>query len=233
MRYLGGKIKQAKWLANTILPLVKGRSIYVEPFVGGGAILEVMAPHFKDVLASDIVLDLILLYQALQNGWLPPITLSKDEYIALKNSNTPSALRAWAGFAASYNGKWFAGYGPKAVGRDYLAESHRAILRKAKNFQHVVFEHCSYETHTPDNTCVVYCDPPYANTEGYQAAGIFDHKKFWLTMETWREIGALVLVTEYTAPIGWQVLSSINRKETLNHSSQSSGIRQENLYFRP
>jgi DNA adenine methylase len=232
MRYLGGKIRQAKWLRSEILHLRQDNQIiYVEPFVGGGAVLEQLAPCFDHVLASDLVPDLILLWQAVTTGWIPPSAITREAYESLRDQK-PSALRAWAGFAASYNGKWFAGYGPKASGRDYLAESQRAILRKAEAFKHAGFVCCDFADHEVDSSCVVYCDPPYANTEGYAGAGNFDHTRFWKTCDSWADTGALVLVTEYTAPSHWCEVSSISRTETMNHSGKSSGVRKETLFRR-
>lgn len=44
---------------------------------------------------SDLNLDLILMWQALQNGWKPPTELSEEEYKALRDA-PPSPLRGFA-----------------------------------------------------------------------------------------------------------------------------------------
>lgn len=230
MRYLGGKARQAKWIRDEILKLRGSRQIYIEPFTGGGSVLASVAPHFPYVIGSDIVPDLIELYRAVQSGWIPPTELTKEQYEFLRGSD-PSALRAWAAFAASYNGKFFAGYGPAASGRNYLEESKNAMLKKSAGFKHVFFDCCSYDMHSPDSSCVVYCDPPYADTEMYQGAPQFDHARFWATMDAWTSTGALVLVSEYVAPSHWRALSSVKRVETMNHSGPSSGARQETLFI--
>lgn len=231
MRYLGGKARQAAWIRGEILARRGDRQIYHEPFVGGGSVAATVAPHFTRVICSDVVPDLIELWKAVTSGWEPPAALSRDEYEALRTA-PPSALRAWAGYAASYNGKWFAGYGPTASGRDYLAESKRAIAKKAAALREASFACTDYAYWKPGPLCVVYCDPPYADTEGYGAAGEFDHPSFWRRMDEWHDAGALVLVSEYTAPSHWHAVSSVERVETMHHGGPSSGARRETLFAR-
>jgi site-specific DNA-adenine methylase len=47
---------------------------------------------------------------------------------------------------------------------------------------------------------VVYCDPPYANTEGYSAVGAFDGAAFWGWCRMQARRGRVVYVSEYVAP---------------------------------
>lgn len=230
MRYLGGKTRQAKWLLEHSQTLRGSRSCYLEPFVGGGSVLAAVAPHFSRVRAGDVVPELIMLHQACQYGWVPPVEMSRDEYNELKLA-PPSAMKAWAGFAASYNGKYFAGYGPRAAGRDYSDEASRGMVRRAENYLGVEFQCCPYDQHVITSDDVVYCDPPYANTENYAAAGEFNHAAFWSWADRVHEVGALVLVTEFTAPKHWVPVDSVERVQTLDKNS--SNTRREMLYTRP
>lgn len=229
MRYVGGKVRQSKMIATEISCLRVDRQRYVEPFVGGASVLAAVAPMFNDVEASDIVPDLPLFWAAVRDGWVPPVSLTQEEYESLRHSD-PSPLRCWAGFAASYNGKWWGGYGPTASGRDYLAESLRSTLKKAKGLSGVEFLCRKYTEADVDANTVVYADPPYKGTLEYGAATQFDHEEFWCTMECWSLAGALVLVSEYTAPVGWSMVNASPRVETMNHSGPSSGQRIEGLF---
>lgn len=228
MRYLGGKTRQAAWLRKEICARRGLHSVYVEPFMGGGSVLQALAPEFENVIACDVVPDLIALWSAVCSGWVPPNHIEREDYDRLREAE-PSALRAWAGFAASYNGKWFSGYGPKAAGRDYLSEAVRGVVKKASSFKHARLACLSYDRLNIDSRCVVYCDPPYAGTEGYGAAPSFDHSLFWSTMDKWVAAGATVLVSEFTAPSHWREVSSVERK-TLDHAS--SNTRREILWGR-
>ena len=48
MRYLGGKTRLAKHIAEAILTDTDSRSTYIEPMVGGGSVLAEMSPHFEN-----------------------------------------------------------------------------------------------------------------------------------------------------------------------------------------
>ncbi|WP_305781470.1 DNA adenine methylase [Nocardia nova] len=236
MRYLGGKHRQSKDIERVILEYKGSRSRYVEPFIGGGSVLSRVAPHFRTVVAADASESLVALWREVTiNGWIPPEIISKEEWRSQKASTENTAMKAWAGYAASYNGKWFAGYGPRASGRDYLAESARGLIRKADPLRFhsgLSFIACDYSEHLIDANTVVYCDPPYAGTEQYGATGEFDHTRFWSVMDEWVEKGALVLVHEYTAPDGWVSVLDTDRTETMHHGGPSSGVRKERLFMK-
>lgn len=72
MQYLGGKARASRWLSQTILDATPRREVLVEPFIGGAWMAQALAPHFDKYLGSDIVPDLVLLYNALLDGWNPP-----------------------------------------------------------------------------------------------------------------------------------------------------------------
>ena len=109
MRYVGGKTRIAKWVAEHVSSLTNGHNTYLEPFVGSGATFVKLAPRFQSAIAADDHADLILMWKALAAGWDPPEHVSKDEYVALRAAE-PSALRGFVGFGASFSGKWFGGY---------------------------------------------------------------------------------------------------------------------------
>ncbi|WP_191480143.1 DNA adenine methylase [Nocardioides ochotonae] len=217
MRYQGGKHRLAKELGRIIIERAAGRSTYVEPFVGGASVLAQVAPHFRRVVAADAQEDLILMWRAVQDGWIPPTTMpSVEDYWAMRDDPTPSPLRAFTGFGCSFGGGWFAGYArSNTLREDFAMAAHRGILRKAANFPHAEFRHCDYrllgDVIGPD--AVVYCDPPYAGTRTYKgtpSAG-FDHDMFWRVAARWSEAGAVVLVSEYAAPDHWVPIWSKTR----------------------
>ena len=72
MNYLGGKARSSKWLTGLMLESTNRREVLVEPFIGGAWMAQALAPHFDKYLGSDIVPDLVLLYNALLDGWNPP-----------------------------------------------------------------------------------------------------------------------------------------------------------------
>ena len=77
MRYLGGKSKIRKQIATFLESVRKDNQTYYEPFCGGGWVLqEIKGKRF----ASDGNKSLISMYQALQDGWIPPDFVTEEEY---------------------------------------------------------------------------------------------------------------------------------------------------------
>src|SRR3954463_779951 len=115
MQYMGGKERVSTDIAEVLAHFGQSCDRYVEPFTGGGSVLYRVAPMYDDVLAADIHTDLILMWKAVQNGWVPPAAISREEYTAIK-SESPSALRGFVGFGCSFGGKWFGGYASDGKG---------------------------------------------------------------------------------------------------------------------
>lgn len=195
MRYLGGKARIGKQIAEVIQQFNPVH--YHEPFCGMFAV----GKHVKcqKRTAGDINLDLILLLQAIQQGWVPP-NVSEKLYIALR-SDISSPLRGFAGFGLSFAGKFFGGYARDAAGTDYGAMACRALLKLAPMIQGVEFRWEKYQNIGAD---VIYCDPPYGSTTGY-SCGRFDTARFWDWVRDTSK-GAVVLVSEYTAPPDFTVV---------------------------
>jgi DNA adenine methylase len=202
MRYMGGKAKIAKRIVAAILEDTDSRETWFEPFVGGGNVLEHAAPHFDKSVALDAHQDLILMWAATVAGWAPPAFISKDEYQTLRQSE-PSALRGFAGFGASFGGKWFGGYGVEPRDGEVCRQSYRTVVRQGRVFQehNVSFIRSYFGDVTPPAGSVVYCDPPYANTTGY-TTGTFDYGCFYKTLGDWAAAGCAVYVSEYSVPAG-------------------------------
>lgn len=211
--YQGGKTRIAAQITQQLELLSSDRGVYVEPFVGSAAVFHKMAPRFEVAVGADIMEDLVLLWQAAADGWIPPENLSMEEHQALWHSS-PSALRAFAGFPCSFGGRWFQGYArdPKSD-RNFAQAGSRSIVRRAKTMKHAEFRHADY--HELEDLIgpktLVYADPPYANTKSYPGSARFDSKEFWATMARWVDKGAQVAVSEYVAPPEWVEVWSVDR----------------------
>jgi len=228
LRYLGGKSKIAKYIREAILSNTSRRELLIEPFVGGGAITAVLAQDFKEVKGYDIHLDLILMWQELQNGWVPPNNISEQQYYELKNHAEPSALRAFAGFGgASWGGKWFGGYA-RGGARNYADESSRSLCRDIKCMSNVAFGREDYRFIAPQENAVVYADPPYAGTTEYKDK--FDSDAFWELMAFWVDADMDVFVSEYAAPDGWFPIWSMERTRDMKSKLINSEKVVEKLF---
>lgn len=216
--YLGGKTRVARHIAEQIAQRRGARQTYVEPFLGSAAVASRVAPTFDRALLSDASPDLMLMWQALQDGWAPPTSLSEPEWRTLRDA-APSALRGFAGFPCSFGGKWFGGYArdPKG-GRNFAASAARSVTSRAATIAHADLRLGDYraiaDAIDPTDT-VIYADPPYSGTTAYGAVAPFDTAEFWDTARGWADSGVLVLVSEYAAPDDWRPVWSRETPVTL------------------
>jgi DNA adenine methylase len=222
--YCGGKVRIGKEIAKVMhahVGLLKFDT-YVEPFCGMCGVMRHV--NANERRGSDIVEDLIVLWQGLQNGYDPTSTpFSREAYYELKGS--PSSLeRTFAGYTMCYGGVYFGGFFPNGS----AAVCRRSLLQLTRNCADVKFTCESYDKLRPHNA-VVYCDPPYQNHHGFHKLK-FNHAQFWDTMREWSRDN-IVFVSETTAPDDWQ---SIWEKETISSMwTRSDGItrtRSEKLY---
>lgn len=220
MRYMGGKSRLAKEITNVMMAHSDKRGVYVEPFLGGGAVAEHMCPHFEDKYLSDAHEDLMLMWQALLEGWEPPEVVTPAEYAELRHAE-PSALRGFVGFGGSFGGKWFGGFakgGFQANGepRNHQAESKRNLIKGAAKMAGAKVSTAGYQTlPLVPEAPLIYCDPPYADTTTY-TTDTFDSNAFWTKAQEWAEKGADVFVSEYTAPEGWKCVYERDLKVSTN-----------------
>ena len=96
MQYLGSKARIAKKILPIILKGRKPDQYYVEPFVGGcNSIDKVSGPR----IGNDSNPYLIILWKSLQNGWIPPTTISKELYTDIRKN--PNKFNYASGGSAS------------------------------------------------------------------------------------------------------------------------------------
>lgn len=228
MRYVGGKHHHGRMIARAITVAGHGRTTYREPFVGGGNVL-VHIPATFTRYATDIHPDLILMWQAVQDGWTPPEKISKTAYAALKHAE-PSALRGFVGFGASFGAKWFAGYGKGS--HQVEGATSRWLSEHTSDIQGVHFACADYRDTPADEHTVIYADPPYGGTTEYPGVPPFDTSQFWHTAGGWVDAGAVVLVSEYDAPPGWLPVRSRDRLNRLR-MEQKGSTHPEMLYRSP
>lgn len=84
----------------------------------------------------------------------------------------------------------------------YADRASRTLLRKAAILRNkATFACLRFEEIAPHPTpWVIYADPPYAGTTGYDAAGAFDTDAFWARCVEWAAFGVRVYVSEFATP---------------------------------
>lgn len=195
MRYLGGKSRTAKQIAAIVSPT----GLWWEPFCGGLSVSVALAAISRQAgVVSDANLAVISLYRSVQAGWVPPEggTVTVEDWHAAKLLPDTDPRKALIGIGGSYGAIWFRW--PTVEKRvewhkkqrywnniDPIGAAGRSVVAKVADLTaaRCAFEHIDFlapDTAPPAGTEVIYCDPPYEGTTGYEdATGPFDHVAFW------------------------------------------------------
>ena len=222
MQYMGSKNRIAKHLLPVMLE-ARGCMVWVEPFVGGANMIDKVG---GERIGNDSHKHLIALFNALQNGWVPPTKVSKEFYYDVKSNQNKYSdeLIGFVGFLCSFGGKWWGGYAANKKGDNYADRGSRVLTKQAKNFNGIVFRCGSYlEMDIPPNS-LIYCDPPYEGTTKYKDG--FNHTDFWQWCRGKAKEGHTVFVSEYSAPDDFVCVKEIQHKTILDKNSQYPRIEK-------
>lgn len=207
MSYIGGKAKGSDHILSLLNHHAFDHMDYLEPFVGYGHILR-RVRNKKSYRASDCNRLLISLLKGVQEGQNLP-TISKSQYDALRAQESDTSFRrAVAAYAYSFKGGEWRGYFDKRRGRSYSDEHKRyyTSLHENEIFQKTHLRCVDYKKLNPSHK-LIYCDPPYKGTTGYNGGAEFDHDEFWERIREW-SINNLVFVSEYRAPRDFKCITS-------------------------
>ena len=217
MRYMGGKVRVAKYLVPVLQERLKDKDTFVDLFCGSCNIISaIKAPNR---IANDLHKELIALHKAVQQGWVPPSSVSELEYKEIKNSNeVPDYLKAFVGFGCSFAGRYFEGYA-RGGRRNYASSSANSLLKKHATMQDVVFTTGNYSDIEIPNSSLIYCDMPYKSSTKKYKYGWFQHESFYLWAKDMKARGHDVVVSEYlcNVPEGWEVVWKHESKKDMRN----------------
>jgi DNA adenine methylase len=231
MKYVGSKARLSKDIAQIINKLIQENNIntYIEPFVGGANLIE----HIKceNKIGYDSNEYLIEMWKALQNGYIPPLEFSKEQYIEVKNNieKYPKEYIGIVGFCATYNAGWFRRWGGQAVTksgkvRNYYNEAIRNIFNQVPNIIDVEFVHKDFKELNPINS-LIYCDPPYKSSSYEMYKDKFNHEEYYAKVREWSK-NNIVVCSEYEMPNDFecifekQLTTSFDNKQRKNDTEK-------------
>lgn len=199
MKYMGSKNRISKHILPIILKERKLGQWYVEPFVGGGNLIDkVQGNRIGSDINPYVISALISIRDHLIDLPKNNTEFTEKDYNNLR-SNESYLHTGYAGFAFSYGGKWMGGWGRDSKGeRDYVAESYRNALKQAPKLKDVVLVNKSYLQLEIPKSSIIYCDPPYFGTTNYKTN--FNHNEFWEWCKLKGNEGHRIFVSEYSAP---------------------------------
>jgi len=204
LRYLGGKTRNAKWIAQEIAFRRKPNQTYIEPFCGGLSVS--VAVNSGSMQLYDIHPGLINLYRGLKDGTfaISEKRCTQEEYKAISlNPDHTDPYHTMVGFGLSYAGKWWGGYDTYYDNREQVGKTWtmlvNSLTKKMKSLPaDIVFGCSDYRDLNPQDT-IIYADPPYADATKYEFIKGFGYTEFWDVMREWSKNNT-VLVSEYAAP---------------------------------
>ena len=237
MKYLGGKQKIGRHIADAIIelmPLMENVDGYLEPFCGALGVFVHMTSEFEDSVASDYHPDLIRLWKEVKSGnFVPPTSMTEEKYLELKHTTKVSAMKAFVGFGLAFGGRYFGSYAPKYKNgkkENFLREASNSINKIRRHILNAKFHTKSYDKWKPVNK-VIYCDPPYRNSKypikyrtGAKKYDEFDNDAFWETMREWSKEN-YVFISEINAPDDF---TCIFEKSSHRCVAQSTSTRFKN-----
>jgi DNA adenine methylase len=227
MKYMGSKNRIAKHILPIMLAERKPDQWWVEPFVGGGNMIDKVDGNRIGADCNPYVIEALKLIRDAPKS-IPEI-ITEDMYNSMKKHKNIDGLTGFTAFSMSFGGKFFGGYrrdkaGTKGDIENMILQTKRSkqsAIKQSSLIQNVEFLCCPYdELHIPDNS-IIYCDPPYAGTTKY--SNDFDHELFWQWCRDKANEGHKVFVSEYNAP---EDFTCIWKKEIVSSLTKNTGSKK-------
>jgi len=199
MKFMGSKRRLARYILPLILTERKTDQWWVEPFVGGGNIIDRFVGNRIGADQDMYVINaLIAIRDHVSDLPKNKEEFSENEYKKLRENDT-YIYKGYAGFAFSYGGKRLGGWRrDREERRDYVGEAYRNAVKQSLGLQGVMLINSDYQDlYIPPNS-LIYCDPPYKDSTMYK--NTFNHIKFWQWCRDKHSEGHTVFISEYKAP---------------------------------
>ena len=202
--------------------------VFVSLFCGSCAIESKVNADVK--ILNDKHPYLIAMWKALQDGWIPPDEISKEQYKYIKeHKDEDMALSGFVGFGCSFGGKWFGGLAANKRGDNYCRMANRSLLRDIVGLKDATFLCSDYKDVEIPQGAIVYADPPYDKTTGY-SLGNFDSNEFWDYVRKLSETN-IVLISEEKAPDDFVSIWHKEQKRMIDNINKNIFTRTENLFI--
>ena len=223
---------------------------FIDPFIGMGAPFLEIAKFLKTkgvkvFSGSDLCHPLMLLWQGVQDGFVPPDEeYSCDQFLHDKKQANPkhsrSPMESFHGFACGYAGHYYQTQRHEAMcrfvpqkarcGRNNVIRAAQLIGDLESDGGEVDFKCCDFfmaMAKRAPRGGVIYLDPPY---EGTEAARYFDTELFWETAVKLGEHNLVFVSETREIPPPWTI---VGEKKINNSAHGKAYSRIERLYVFP
>lgn len=221
MKYMGSKNR----IAKEILPIMlkdRGSRTWVEPFVGGGNMIDKVDGRRIGADINSYLIDALITIRDFSSN-LPKNNreFTEEDYKQLRK-NDEYVYKGYAGFAFSYSGKWLGGWCRDGLGkRDYVRESYLNAVKQSPKLKGVELTSIRYSELNIPSHSLIYCDPPYQGTTEYKDK--FNHSLFWEWCRNKAKDGHIIFISEYNAPDDFEC---IWQKEIVSSLTKDTGSKK-------
>ena len=221
MNYMGSKNRIAKHILPIMLSNRKKGQIWVEPFVGGGNMIDKVEGMRIGADANKWAIEALAAIRDHVSD-LPRnnTEFTEEDYKKLRESDD-YRFKGYAGFAFSFGAKWMGGWARNSNDEDYIELGLKNAKAQSPKLKGVKLIHSSYDKLEIPPDSLIYCDPPYQDTTSYKT-GDFDHEKFWQWARCVNE-NHTVFVSEYRAPSDFEC---IWEKEVVSSLTEDTGAKR-------
>ena len=166
----------------------------------------------------------------MQAGYELPETVTEEQYQVIKaDKDADPVLAGFVGFACSFGGIWFGSFAKNKRADNYAAQGKRSLLKDMATLGGAEIFCGDYKQVPIPPGAVVYADPPYANTTGYNNEK-FNSTEFWLAMRLLADTGHTVYISEQTAPPDFVCVWEKPFTRTLDRNSNNKLTVTEKLF---
>jgi DNA adenine methylase len=229
MHYFGGKARISKDLSIYLQEQLSGTSAFVDLFCGSCNVISKI--DFEVRIANDKHEYLIEMFKGLQKGWIPPESVSEEDYKLIRGDTSDKPLHGFVGFGLSYSGKWWGGYCRDGSERNYALNAKNSLMKKINNLKNVSFYNEDYRNVVIPEKSLIYCDTPYKGSTKY-SVGDFDFDAFYSWGREMTRKGHKVLCSEYkhNLPEGCSIVWSKDSRKDIRDKDGVQVKTTEILY---
>lgn len=229
---MGSKNRIAKHILPFILNELDKDTKYVEPFVGGGNMIDKLNHPLKfGYDFNPCAIDALKIIRDRVND-LPKnnseFTETRYKEMLKGVSNEYEWMWPFARFAYSFGGTYNGGWSRNRDKSDYVSRAYMNAVNQSPNLQNLYLECKSYDQIELESNMVLYCDPPYRGTTKYKNS--FDHEKF----EEWcleaSKIVKAIFISEYNMSDNFESIWSKEVSSNLTVSEKNK-TNSEKLFI--
>lgn len=156
----------------------------------------------------------------------------KQSYLKQDNKY-PDYYYGFMAIVPSYNGKIWGSYAASNQREDYQTQHYNNVMNQIPKLKDVIFDVKDYKELDCTNS-LIYCDPPYSNSDNYYKKNKIDYQEFYEWCIKMKEKGNKIFISECYMPDNFIEVWHKEYRRTCNNLKNNKGIKTvEKLFTLP